>query len=530
MTNRKKESKRPPASELEAEGGDTVPIWLDEVKEIPASPLRGKAEADVCVVGAGIAGLSVAYRLAAEGRSVMVIDDGPPGGGETSRTTAHLTSMIDGGYRHVERMHGEDGARIVAASHTEAIRQIEATAKAEKIDCDMQALDGYLVVPPGDPQDPLEHELAAARRAGIDGVGMVDRAPLEEFETGRCLRFPRQARFHPLRYLHGLAQAITRDGGRIHSRAHVEGIEVKGRPTVSLEGGRTINAKDVVVTSHSPIHTWVRIHDKQGAYRTYVIALEAPPQVADFLLYDTLEPYHYVRFFRPERGDGAGLLIIGGEDHKTGQEDDARDRYAQLESWARERFRGAGRVVRCWSGQILEPVDGIAYIGRDNQNEHVYLATGFSGTGMTYGAIAGRLIADQILGRENPWAELYDPGRVKLKAAGGFLKENLNVSAQYKDLITPGEESSFDDVPIGAGAIVRQGLKKLAVYRDERGAVHVLSAVCTHMGCVVAWNSDERTWDCPCHGSRFAPQGEVLNGPAPKPLAPVELHERRAAS
>ena len=186
--------------------------------------------------------------------------------------------------------------------------------------------------------------------------------------------------------------------------------------------------------------------------------------------------------------------------------------------------------MRRWSGQILEPVDGIAYIGRDNQNEHVYLATGFSGTGMTYGAIAGRLIADQILGRENPWAELYDPGRVKLKAAGGFLKENLNATTQYKDLITPGEESSFDDVPPGAGAIVRQGLKKLAVYRDEGGAVHVLSAVCTHLGCVVAWNSDERTWDCPCHGSRFAPRGEVLNGPAPKPLAPLELHERRAVS
>jgi glycine/D-amino acid oxidase-like deaminating enzyme/nitrite reductase/ring-hydroxylating ferredoxin subunit len=530
MTNRKKTAKDAPESPREAEGGQSVPIWLDEVNDIPSSPLRGKAEADVCVVGAGIAGLSVAYRLAAEGRSVIVIDDGSPGGGETSRTTAHLTNMIDGGYRHVERMHGEHGARIMAESHTAAIQQIGATARAEKIDCDFRSVDGYLFVPPGDPQDPLEHELAAARRAGIDGVSMVDRAPLEGFETGRCLRFADQARFHPLRYLRGLANAIERDGGRIHSNAHVEGVETEGTPTVSLEGNRKIKAKDVVIASHSPVHTWVRIHDKQAAYRSFAIVAEAPPGAADVLLYDTLEPYHYVRFLCPERGDGDGLLIIGGEDHKTGQEDDAAERYRRLEAWARDRFPRLGPVVRRWSGQILEPVDGVAYIGRDNKDQHLYVATGFSGTGMTYGAIAGRLIADQILGRDNAWADLYDPGRVTLKATGGFLRENLNATAQYKDFLTPGEEHSVDDVPRGTGAILRDGLRKVAVYRDDKGAVHTFSAICPHLGCVVAWNSGERTWDCPCHGSRFSPQGEVLNGPAAKPLESVELHEHRKAA
>ena len=529
MSSRNDPSKPAPRSKSRVEGGDSVPIWLDEVKEIPSTKLRGDVEADVCVIGAGLAGLSVAYRLTAEGRSVVVVDDGPPGGGETSRTTAHLTNMIDAGYRGAERLHGEDGAKILAESHTEAIRQIEATARAEKIDCDFRWVDGYLVVPPGDPTDPLEHELAAARRAGIDGVSMEQRAPLDGFETGRCLRFTRQARFHPLRYLRGLAQAIVRDGGRIHSSAHVEELQTEGSPVVKLEGKRQIKAKDVVVASHAPLHTMVRIHDKQGPYRSFAIAAQAPPDAMDFLLYDTLDPYHYVRFFRPERGDGASLLIIGGEDHKVGQEDDARERYRRLERWARERFPRMGEVVRQWSGQVLEPVDNVAYIGRDNREEHVYIATGFSGTGMTYGTIAGRLIADQILGRENRWVSLYDPGRVSLKAAGSFLKENLNATAQYKDFLTPGEVDSEEDVRPGHGALVREGMHKVAVYREEDGTLHKLSPVCTHLGCIVAWNSAEKSWDCPCHGSRFTALGEVLNGPAPKPLSPVETHERRAA-
>ena len=436
---RKENAQASPGPEPRAEGGDSVPIWLDEVKEIPSTELRDNAEADVCIIGSGIAGLSVAYRLTAEGRSVIVVDDGPPGGGETSRTTAHLTNMIDGGYRRAERMHGEEGAKILAESHSEAIRQIEATARAEKIDCDFRWVDGYLVVPPGDPTDPLEDELAAARRAGIEGVSMVQRVPLDGFETGRCLRFNGQARFHPLRYLRGLAKAIVRDGGHIHSGAHVEELQTEGSPVVKLEGKRQIEAKDVVVASHAPLHTMVRIHDKQGPYRTFAIAVQAPVDAIEFLLYDTLDPYHYVRLFRPERGDSGSLLIVGGEDHKVGQEDDAGDRYRHLEQWARERFPRMGDVVWRWSGQILEPVDGAAYIGRDNREEHVYLATGFSGTGMTYGTIAGRLIGDLMLGRENQWASLYDPGRVSVKATGGFLKENLNAATQYKDFLTPGE-------------------------------------------------------------------------------------------
>jgi Rieske Fe-S protein len=241
------------------------------------------------------------------------------------------------------------------------------------------------------------------------------------------------------------------------------------------------------------------------------------------LYWDTLDPYHYVRL---QSEADADILIVGGEDHKTGQaDDDPADRFARLDEWTRTRFPMSQDVAYSWSGQVLEPVDGLAFIGKNPGDDNVYIATGDSGNGMTHGTIAGILITDLIQGRKNPWADIYDPSRITLRAAKEFTRENLNVAAQYADLLTGGDIDSADQLPREAGAILRRGLTKLAVYRDAHGKLHELNAKCPHLGCIVAWNSIEKTWDCPCHGSRFEALGEVINGPAVSGLAPAEKTE-----
>jgi Rieske Fe-S protein len=231
------------------------------------------------------------------------------------------------------------------------------------------------------------------------------------------------------------------------------------------------------------------------------------------LYWDTGDPYHYVRLHAVD-ADRA-LLIVGGEDHPTGHSDDARERYIRLESWTRKRFRMAGEVVHRWSGQVIEPADGLAFIGKNpGDSDRVFIATGDSGNGITHGVIAGLLIRDLVLGQHNDWAQLYDPSRKPIKALKEYARINLAVAGGYADWLKPGEVDSLDDIERGTGAVLQRGARKLAVFRGEDGTLSVCSAVCTHLGGVVRWNSAEQSWDCPCHGSRFAPDGEVLNGPA----------------
>jgi Rieske Fe-S protein len=254
--------------------------------------------------------------------------------------------------------------------------------------------------------------------------------------------------------------------------------------------------------------------------------------VATALYWDTLDPYHYVRIqpLPPEAGmteqNGAeeqDVLIVGGEDHKTGQDPAHSDPYARLEAWARERFPMIREVRFRWSGQVLETIDGLAFIGRNPLDQpNVFIVTGDSGMGMTHGTIAGILLTDLILGRENPWTTLYDPSRKTLRALDRFVMENLNLARQYGDWLTSGDVDSPAQIKAGAGAVIRHGLTKLAVYRDEQGACHECSAICTHLGGIVHWNDAEKTWDCPCHGSRFDRLGGVLSGPANRDLSRVD--------
>jgi glycine/D-amino acid oxidase-like deaminating enzyme/nitrite reductase/ring-hydroxylating ferredoxin subunit len=460
----------------------------------------------------------------------VILDDGPVGGGETSRSTAHITTAIDGGYSRLEALHGEADARLAHQSHAAAIDRIAAIVREESIDCDFERLDFFLFAALDSLPEDLTREFQAAKRAGA-AVVAFEHSPLPTLAFGACLKFPDQAQLHPLRYLDGLSAAFVRLGGRVFRGAHVCAVH-DGEPVrVEIEGGRFVNARSAVVATHSPFTTLVAMHTKQAAYRTFVIAAECPRgSVPHALIWDTADPYHYVRV-DPARVSGEfDLLLVGGEDHKTGQADDADARFARLEAWMREHFPMAGEVRRRWSGQLLETLDHLAHIGLEPGAKHVYLVTGDSGLGFTHATIAGMLLPDAIAGRDNPWANLYAAERKPLRAAKDYLRENLNVAAQFADRLKRGEAASADDIPRGGGAILRRGLHLVAAYRDSEGTVHERSAVCTHLGCVVHWNSTESSWDCPCHGSRFDTEGRALAGPATKPLAEAAPHEDSAAS
>jgi glycine/D-amino acid oxidase-like deaminating enzyme/nitrite reductase/ring-hydroxylating ferredoxin subunit len=497
---------------MKTDSGATASLWL-ETADIPSLPrLQTDARADVCVVGAGIAGLTTAYLLACEGRSVVVLEDGPVAGGETSRTTAHL-AVPDDGITELERLHGEDGARRAIQSHLDAVDRIERICRDEHIECAFERLDGYLFMPPGEPLQHLHDEQEAAHRLGFATIERVARAPIADFDTGPALRFPNQAQFHPLRYLAGLVAAIGRRGGRIFG-AHAESFEGGKEARVLTGDGHTVRCGAVVVATNSPVNDRVAIHTKQHPYRTYVVGLRVPGEAVERALYwDVADPYHYVRVHRDR--DGHDVLIVGGEDHHTGQADDGHARWDRLEAWARERWPRATARELQWSGQVLEPVDGLAFIGHNPlDHDNVYIATGDSGNGMTHGTIAGVLLTDLISGRENAVATLYDPSRKSLRAVKDWVVEAAISSAPYAQWLTGGDVGSIDDIPPGEGAVVRRGLSKLAVYRRPSGDTVRLSAVCPHLGCIVGWNSSEKTWDCPCHGSRYTAEGRVVNGPA----------------
>lgn len=491
----------------------TGSVWTATAKLPSYSPLTTDLAADVCIIGAGIAGLTTAYLLTQVGKTVVVLDDGAIGSGMTGQTTAHLVNALDDRFMDLERLHGERGSRLAAESHTAAIDRIESIVARERIACDFTRLDGYLMLGPEHDEAYLDREMEAAHRAGLHNVAKVGRSPIS-FDTGPCLRFPNQGQFHPLRYLAGVAEAIERSGGRIYTGTHATKIEGGKNASVTTRSG-TVSAGAIVVATNTPVNDLVVVHTKQAPYMTYVIGALVPRNsIPLMLLWDTSDPYHYVRL-QPGVDADHDLLIVGGEDHKTGQADDIEARYPKIEEWTRQRFPSMREVKYRWAGQVMEPVDSLAFIGHNPlDNENVYTVTGDSGNGMTHGTIAGILLTDLILGRHNPWQSLYDPGRVTLRATSEFAKEAVNMAAQYADWVTGGDVSSPDQIEKDSGAVIRRGPLKVAVYRDATGALHERSAVCTHLGCIVQWNPVEKTWDCPCHGSRFDKFGEVLNGPA----------------
>lgn len=491
-------------------------IWI-ATSELPDFPkLSCDISADVCVIGAGIAGLTTAFLLASSGQKVVLLDDGTICSGQTQCTSAHLSNVLDSRYQEIERLHGADGARLAASSHTAAIERIARIVAEGNVDCEFRRVDGYLFAASDHDRNMLEQEYGAAVRAGLT-VAQVAHAPLPHFDTGACLRFAEQAQFHPLKYLVHLANAIAAERGQIFCQTRAKRIEGGDQARVVTEAGPVVKCKHIVVATNTPVNDMVAIHTKQAPYLSYVIGARVPKGAVETALYwDTAEPFHYVRLEAGAPGSDFDVLIVGGEDHKTGQANDVAERHDRLLDWARERFPIiSGEVEYRWAGQVMESFDGLAFIGRNPlDKDNVYIATGDSGNGLTHGTIAGLLIRDLILDRANPWTDLYNPSRKMTSALLEFAVENLNVASQYTDWLTPGEVSSPSEVAPGQGAIMRSGVSKVALYRDQDGKLTKLSAVCPHLGCLVTFNSVEQSWDCPCHGSRFKADGTVVNGPA----------------
>jgi glycine/D-amino acid oxidase-like deaminating enzyme/nitrite reductase/ring-hydroxylating ferredoxin subunit len=498
----------------------SVSLWMP-VAAREAVPLTDSRPADLVVIGAGMAGLSIAYEALKRGREVMILDRGPIASGMTARTTAHLASALDDRYFEFIKLRSEEEATALCASLVAAIDRIEEIVRGENIDCDFARCPGYLFAAEDKDQDELEQEFEACRNIGLDGVDFVANAPMPAINTGRCLQFANQARIHPLKYLNGLVRAIHKMGGTFHAYTPVDSVtQSQAGVAVKTRDGQQILARDVAVATNAPIVGRLTLQAKMAPYRSYAIAMSAPKgSMPDALIWDTLEHYHYVRL---QPGNDQDFLIVGGEDHKTGEADNAEDRFLALEGWARARFNRLKDVTHRWSGQVLEPVDFAGYVGRDPDNDHIYLVTGDSGQGITNGALAGMLIPALFDGADHPWRKLYDPARVTTRSLGGFVSENVTAVKSMAEHLGGPLHPSADTLKAGQGGLVRDGMSTIAAFRDEQGQLHKISSACSHVKCVVHFNSLERCWDCPCHGSHFGIDGEVLNAPATAPLEKMD--------
>jgi glycine/D-amino acid oxidase-like deaminating enzyme/nitrite reductase/ring-hydroxylating ferredoxin subunit len=489
-------------------------LWWDTI-EIPGyPPLEGDARVDVAIVGAGITGLTAARLLVKQGKRVAVLEQHQVGAGTTGGTSAHITQVPDRRYRQLLSKFGRDDLRVVVDSSRAALELLAATVEEDGIDCDFARIPAYLYTESPDEVSELEEEVAAAHEAGMPAT-LVREVPLP-FPVVAAVRFEDQARFHPLAYLAALAGTVSRGGGQIYEQTRVLEVEA-GEPCQVRTERSTVTADSVLFATHTPAG-FSLLHAELEPLRSYVLAARLrsgePP---DGLFFDTADPYNYTRRQKD-------LLIVGGKDHKTGEDRKPEESYRELEAYVRQRWDVESIDYR-WSAQFYEPPDGLPMIGRAVTSKHVYVATGYSGTGLVFGTLGGMLLADFALGRENPWSEVYRPSRIKPLAAGPHIARlNLEVAAAFvKDRITIRKIRDLAEVPLGEGEVVEIGGEKAAVYREASGAVHAVSPVCTHAMCIVHWNSAEKTWDCPCHGGRFSPEGQVLEGPPVANLEPVAV-------
>ncbi|MFS4457670.1 FAD-dependent oxidoreductase [Bdellovibrio sp. HCB2-146] len=492
---------------------NSTSIW--QSIDLPALPaLSENLETDVCVVGAGIAGLTTAYLLLKNGYRVTVLNRGSFGQNETGHTSAHLSYVLDDRFTHLIHIHGVKGARLAYESHSDAVDLIEKIVQEENIHCDFKRVDGYLFLSPSTRSSLLEDEMEACRRIGFRDMSL-EVSPRYFATLGPCIHFPRQARIHPLKYLSGLLKAIQQMKGKVFNLTSVVEFQGGENAYVTTDFGHKVTAQHIVVATNVPVNDRVKIHAKEAAYRTYVIGIDVPAGTfPDILMWDTEDPYHYVRLIE-STSPGIDTVLVGGEDHRVGQKFDKGPPHEELARWARERLGVSGKISYQWSGQIIEPFDGLAFIGRNpGDKDNVYIASGDSGQGLTHGTLAGTVLRDLIQNVRNEWSDVYDPSRVSLRAMPQLVQEGFKSTLPYEEHLHVRHDSLPADMQAGEGRILKDGLREIAVFCDEDNNIHSFSAVCPHLAGPLHWNDKEKTWDCPCHGSRFACTGEVINGPA----------------
>jgi glycine/D-amino acid oxidase-like deaminating enzyme/nitrite reductase/ring-hydroxylating ferredoxin subunit len=489
-------------------------LWLRGFNRPPRAALEEDLHVDVCVLGAGISGLSAAFELVRRGASVAVLEARHVAAGASGYNTAKLSSLHGLSYSRLERQLGAEEAKLYGAANERGIERVHEIARELGIECDLRRKPNLVYTESDDEREQIEMEVEAARRASLPAA-LVEETDLP-FPIAAGVRFERQAEFHPVKYLEGLAVALEASGVRICEGTRAIGVSAGSPCRVRTAAGRTVTAGSVVVATHLPILDRGAFFARCHPERSYVVAAphEGPAATGGMYL-STESPAHTIRVHEL---DGRAWLLVGGESHKTGH-GDAAARYRSLEAWARERF-GMEPMLR-WATQDQMPVDGVPFIGPvDPLSRNVYVATGFRKWGLAMGIAAGELLAALVDGVGHPWAGLFDTSRLRLRAgAVSFAKENADVALRFfGDRVV--KRADVESIEPGEGGVVGAGLGQRAVYRDEEGNLHALSARCTHLGCIVNWNRAERTWDCPCHGSRFGPRGEVIMGPAVRPLEP----------
>jgi glycine/D-amino acid oxidase-like deaminating enzyme/nitrite reductase/ring-hydroxylating ferredoxin subunit len=484
-------------------------LWLDTTPQTNYPSLQNGLTVDVAIIGGGLVGLTAATLLKAEGKTVAVLEAEHIVRGVTGHTTAKVTSQHGLIYDDLISNFGEEKARAYADANQAAIEQIAELIRVKQMQCDFYRTEAYIYTESDDEVDQFKAEVEAAVKLGLPAT-FTRETPLP-FPVKAAVRFDNQAQFHPRKYVLALAQDIPGEGSYIFEETRVVDVE-EGEPCVVTTEQGTITAHSVIVASHYPFNDKLLYALRLHSHRSYVVAMRVAGPVPQGMFIST-EPVHSMRTYP---APGSDLLFVGGEGHKTGQGDDTVARYQRLEQWARERFNVQSVAYR-WSTQDNGTLDGVPYIGHYGPNsEHLYVATGFGGWGMSNSTVAGMLLRDLILGRDNPWANVFNPNRVNLTGVPTLVKEGGDVVKHFVgDRI--GNETAESLAP-GEGRIVKTEEGDVAMYKAEDGTTMTLSPTCTHMGCFVQWNPAEKSWDCPCHGSRFATDGKVLHGPAIKDL------------
>jgi len=499
-------------------GGES--FWVASTEDSNYPRVEQDVDASVAVVGAGITGLTTALLLQQAGVRVVVLEAKPTiGRGVTGATTGKVTAGQGTAYSRLEERRGAEATATYAASQSAAVDRVVALAGEHDIDCDLERVTHYVFAESDRERPQLEREAEAAVRAGLP-LELVD-APDVPFPAVAALGLPDQVQFHARKYLLGLAQAVVRAGGLIYQEARVAEID-DGSPRRIRLGGGTITAEHVVLATHVPFALRGSFFARVEARAAYAVAVPVPEGTLGDAWINVGSPTRSLR--TTPLDEGRRLLILVGEGHVVGRDDDPRARYDTLESYL-DLYVTDTDVEYRWSTQDQYPADGLPYIGRvGGREDGFFVATGFAGWGLSNGTLAGMLISDAILGRENDWAQLYDPRRSSaLRAPVAFAGQNLAVARQLIGGKLRERPDSLAAIEPGEAGVVEVDGTKAAVHRAGDGRVTAVSAACTHMGCDVVWNPAEETWDCPCHGSRFAVDGAVLEGPAVKPLAPVEL-------
>lgn len=496
-----------------------TPYWSDTISIPHFSQIGSNLDVDVVIIGGGITGITAAFLLQEAGIPFALLEREELVSADTGCTTAHLTCVTDERLTDLVKNFGRDNALAVWDAGQAAIGQIREIVSDHKIECELATVPGYLHVPNGNADankiQELEDDARLAKELGIDAA-FIHQIPLLGCPG---IRFPNQAKFNPRKYLAGLLKLLKGHECAIYKDSPVD--EILDDPLRVRSGDFTIHCRNIFIATHVPLQglagtlSAMLFQTKLALYSSYAIGAKIPPGVApEACFWDTNDPYDYVRI---ERQQPVDYVIYGGEDHKTGQSDDPAEHYNSLEQKLRALIPEA-IVDHRWSGQVIETADGLPYIGAATPKQ--YVATGFSGNGMTFGTIGAMVFRDTILGRRNPWRNLFDVNR-KVWSGGtwDYLKENQDFPYYFlKDRLAKARAKSTRSIKRGEGKIVDLDGSRVAAYRDEEGTLMKKSAVCTHLGCIVHWNAAEKTWDCPCHGSRFKPTGEVIAGPAEKPL------------